>query len=426
MARKMYQLDSVFGVSREVPLNYVAREQVDGLLLNYLDKKRHIVIHGGSKQGKTCLRKRCLGDACAVIQCAHHWTLADIHSQILKRAGYEVLESTTREGRQAGHLKLKARFPVGGAGLDAGIEGGRMENQKFSPLELDLNSAGDVIAALKAVGFSSYIVLEDFHYLKETTQAAVAFALKAYHEQSDYCFVIVGVWFDDDRVTAHNGDLTGRVVAINADAWSPTELRNVAMIGADLLNIELEDRFLTELVDASFGSVAVVQEACAALCRMKSVTETCQERQIVGGLTDAGTIIENVVRHHGGRYRNFLRGFGTGKGSGGSTSLHLHRWILFPFVTRPARDLEFGVAFSDLADTILGSHPDRRYVTTRALIKALDQATEVQAKCNIAPPIIAWDPVRERLSILDRGFLIWLGSQERLDLLQFSGLGEWV
>jgi len=50
-------LDDVFGISRDIPKNYVVRESVDGALVNALARDKHIVIYGSSKQGKTCLRK---------------------------------------------------------------------------------------------------------------------------------------------------------------------------------------------------------------------------------------------------------------------------------------------------------------------------------------------------------------------------------
>ncbi|WIX89859.1 hypothetical protein [Amycolatopsis sp. DG1A-15b] len=51
------QVNEVFGVSRDLPLNYVERDKVGNKLFLALAQNHHIVIHGSSKQGKTCLRK---------------------------------------------------------------------------------------------------------------------------------------------------------------------------------------------------------------------------------------------------------------------------------------------------------------------------------------------------------------------------------
>lgn len=52
-----YKIDEVFGVSRDLPMNYVTRENVDEKLIDGLSRSQHIVIFGSSKQGKTSLRK---------------------------------------------------------------------------------------------------------------------------------------------------------------------------------------------------------------------------------------------------------------------------------------------------------------------------------------------------------------------------------
>ena len=62
MSDVKHSVDDVFGVSRDVPLNYVEREAVDGKFVQSLTRSHHIVIFGSSKQGKTCLRKHCLNE----------------------------------------------------------------------------------------------------------------------------------------------------------------------------------------------------------------------------------------------------------------------------------------------------------------------------------------------------------------------------
>ena len=52
-----YQLNDVYGISRDVPLNYVERVEVDKKFVDNLERDKHITIFGSSKQGKTCLRK---------------------------------------------------------------------------------------------------------------------------------------------------------------------------------------------------------------------------------------------------------------------------------------------------------------------------------------------------------------------------------
>src|ERR1700729_4002239 len=89
-----HKRDDVFGISRDLPLNYVVRNSADVSLIDNLTRDKHLVIYGSSKQGKTSLRKHCLkDDDYIVIQCSNTWKVEDINTNILKRAGFEVNQS---------------------------------------------------------------------------------------------------------------------------------------------------------------------------------------------------------------------------------------------------------------------------------------------------------------------------------------------
>ena len=93
-AQAYHTTDEVFGISRDLPLNYVDRKNVDEKLVDNLTREKHIVIYGSSKQGKTSLRKHCLQEPDSiVVQCSNRWGIEDILSNILKRAGFKITQS---------------------------------------------------------------------------------------------------------------------------------------------------------------------------------------------------------------------------------------------------------------------------------------------------------------------------------------------
>lgn len=199
MPEKHYDTDSVYGIVRDVPLNYVERGRVDRKLIENLERDKHIVIYGSSKQGKTCLRKNCLDeDDYIVVQCANRWTLEDIHSNILKRAGFKITQSEkkTVSGRNKIVASLKAGIPGFSSSVKSEMEKSSSNEITEKELELDPGDVNDVISALQSIKFDKYIVLEDFHYLQVDTQKDFAVALKAFHEVSELCFIVVGVWLE--------------------------------------------------------------------------------------------------------------------------------------------------------------------------------------------------------------------------------------
>jgi len=193
--------DEVFGISRDLPLNYVDRKNVDEKLIDNLTREKHIVIYGSSKQGKTSLRKHCLQESdYIVVQCSNKWGIEDILSNILKRSGFKITQSEKKT--ISGKNKILASLSASLFGVGSKIEGEEENAQSAETaqheLELDPSDVNDVIAALRTINFRLYIVLEDFHYLPTEAQKDFAVALKAFHEASKICFIIVGVWLEEE------------------------------------------------------------------------------------------------------------------------------------------------------------------------------------------------------------------------------------
>ena len=249
MPEVKHSIDDVFGVSRDVPLNYVDREMVDGKFMQSLTRSHHIVIFGSSKQGKTSLRKHCLNeDDYITVACHNKWSLGELHAAILKRAGYEIKQSTSQA--VGGHFKLAAsaggdiKLPLVGK-LEATADGeyektGETVETKVT-LELDPLDANDIISALQEIGFSKFVAIEDFHYLPDETQRDFSFALKTFHEQSKISFIVTGVWREQNRLIAFNGDLTERVFSVDVDSWTAVDLGRVIDAGEQLLNVSFDE-----------------------------------------------------------------------------------------------------------------------------------------------------------------------------------------
>lgn len=434
-----HRLSDVYGISRDLPLNYVPRDSVDGTFVQSLTRDKHIVVYGSSKQGKTSLRKYNLTEQDhVVVTCSNKWTtLGPLHTAILKSAGYKVEQSTTKtaEGtfKITVMLEAKAGIPLlGGVKGSGSGEYDRLRGTDVTtaPLELDPADVNDIIAALKQIEFDDYIVLEDFHYLPDETQRDFAVALKAFHEASSLCFVIVGVWLDQNRLIQHNGDLTGRVIAVNADAWSNEQLLEVIALGERLLNLTFDEDFKNGLVAGCFESVSVVQEACFVVCDEAGVAATLGEPRVMGAGIDPAAVIRAVVDSQSARYNSFIQNFADGFQE---TELEMYRWLLLPVLHASPEELESGLTYGNIRRMISANHP-KRTVTTRNpegeinpgnVTQALLSTASLQvSKMRIKPIILDYDQSRRRLNVVDRGFLIWLGHQDKTELLAAAGLPE--
>lgn len=421
---KDWHIDDVYGVARDLPANYIVRDSVDGQFVTSLARNHHIVIYGSSKQGKTCLRKYNLLDTDYLnVTCSNQWTLATLHATILKAAGYTIEGTRTHSvsGEYKINAKIGTKFNFGVATIEAngGGESGEGHGSTYSdtPMELDPADVNDIIKALDAAGAPKYIVLEDFHYLPDETQKDFAVALKAFHEDSDYTFIVVGVWLDANRLIQHNGDLTGRVVSINADKWEESELRQAIAQGEKLLNVRFDPNFVNNLLTGAYESIWIVQEACRLACEEAGIFSTQPELTDVAA--DSRTLVRAVVDAHSARYNGFLLNFADGFVS---TQLEMYKWLLYPVLTASTEELEKGLTYSALRSALDAHHPERP-INNGNITQALQSTASLQvSKMKIKPIILDYDQTYRRLRVVDRSFMIWLQHQDKKSLLADAGL----
>ena len=425
-----YTVDEVFGITRDLPLNYVERKAVDERLKAELGAGHHVVIYGSSKQGKTSLRKHCIPlENYILVQCSNKSDMAELHANILKRAGFEITQSTKRSatGKNKIIASFKASLKAAILGVGAtGEAGGSFEHERSrtvdvttTALELDIDDVNDIIAALKSIDFRKLIVLEDFHYLPYEIQRDFSVELKAFHESSKITFIIVGVWLEDNRLIVYNGDLTGRVISVNADRWDGRDLGKVVKLGGELLGINFDATFVSDLIRLARESVYVVQECCRRVCLGAGVKETRLDGLLVGAGVDVAKIVKEVVDQQSARYDGFLSNFADGFQD---TELEMHKWLLYPILTQGVDILKDGIKYRDIKAILLANHPRERDLNPGNITQSLQSSASLQVKKNIMPIIIDYDQSTKTLHVVDKGFLIWLQHQNSDDLLDDVGL----
>lgn len=422
--------DEVFGITRELPLNYIERVSVDEKLKSELNAGHHVVIYGSSKQGKTSLRKHCLNsEKYILVQCSNRSDLADLHANILKRAGFEITQSTKKS--ISGKNKILASFKAGIQARTLGIgshaeamagtenETSRTTELTHAPLELDIDDVNDIIAALKSISFKKWIVLEDFHYLPYETQRDFSVELKAFHESSEITFIVIGVWLEDNRLIVYNGDLTGRVVSVNADRWNRDELIQVITDGGALLGVRFDNQFIEDLISLSRESVYVVQESCRRACQAAGVTCTSQNPVTVGIGLDVNILVKEIVDQQSARYEGFLSNFADGFQD---TELEMHKWLLYPILTVDVESLGNGLKYREIRSTLFTVHPRKSDLNPGNITQSLQSSASLQVKKNIMPIIVDYDQSSKTLHIVDKGFMIWLQHQDINELMANVGL----
>jgi hypothetical protein len=427
LSEEVYYTADVFGVSRDLPLTYVERRRVDDRLIDNLTRDKHVIIYGSSKQGKTCLRKHALNEHDYIlVQCQNTWDLPKLSEAILKQAGCEVEVSTAKTVDGKSKLSIKGIVGASIWGLTkaeaetgAEHERGKSTTNTSQSFQLDPSDPNDLVRVLKAANFTKFIVLEDFHYLPQETQEGFAFALKTVHETSRITFIVVAVWREENRLIVYNGDLSGRVISVDADAWSVEDLRKVIATGEQLLKIRFPEKFISDLISSSLSNVYVVQDVCYRACKEANVNSTSAVTIELPADLNAAALVAKVIAEQGARYNSFLTNFAAGFQD---TQLEMFKWLLYPIVTADPAELGEGLSYGTIRRKIQSKHPQREGLNPGNLTQALNSIPALQARKNVKPFILDYDRSNLRLSVVEKGFLIWLAAQNRETLLDMLDL----
>lgn len=399
----------VFNTGRELPLNYHDRS-IDEQFINILGANTHCVIYGCSKQGKTSLRKRHINDSeCISITCQPNWNLKKLIQSILNKAGCKIISNV--EKTIGGEIGAEAELP---SILKVSIKlSSEKKYNEENTCTLDLDDINQVIDLLKKINFEKYIILEDFHYLQPETQKSFAYALKAFQDNSNITFIIIGIWLEKDRLTVLNGELSGRIQSINADYWSATDLTKVFENSERLLNVKFNSAFKNLLIELCRGSIFIFQQICAEACTQSGIYKTQPEIKHVGMGFDVYSEIKNILSVQNSRYEKFLTEF---SGGFGDTESQPYKMIIIGLIIAEEKDLNRGIYTQALLRLI------KDYLVKKISLPQmsvfLSRIIELQTKIDIKPTVIEYNSNAKQIQIVDKAFVIWRAFQEKDDLLE--------
>lgn len=419
------KLTDVYGNSRDVPLTYQTRPKVDERFVNDITRDKHIVLHGGSKQGKTCLRKNHLQEhEYVLVQCTRDTSRTKLYELILKNADYqyEVSKSITTSGSNKITVNISAE---GGLPFVAKAKGeteyeGEKQQQKstnYKKLDIDLEDPNDLVRVLEESGFNKFIVIEDFHYLDEEVQKQFAFDLKVIHETSKLVFIIIGVWLETNRLLLYNGDLNGRLTNINVDKWPDEYLQKVIDSGKPLLNIEFGEGVENEMIQISQDNVGLLQELCYRICEEHEIWISQDETKVIGNIQQVKDIAREIADDQSGRYSIFLTKFSEGLSS---TELEMYKWIMWVVINASADELRNGISQGTIFHRIKAKHPKSTTLQQNNVNQALERVQNVQFKHKLQPLIL--DYSNGDLSVVDANFIVYLQTHDRGELHDKIGI----
>ena len=422
--------NQVYGVSNDLIDTYIERKNVDEAFTKGLQKNKHIIVYGASKQGKTSLTNKHLSEKDYVkVNCSPSSSTLDIYNSIARQLDIEILESndvtTTIGGEAKVGLKAKIRIPfIGGA--DASTEAkASTQNEKattFKIIEFNLALAQDLSELLRSIRFSSRIILENFHYLNEEVQKQLAIDLRIF-EDYNILFIILGIWREKNRLAQFNGDLIDRVIEVPVEPWEKTDLRRIVEEGLPLLNTSFET-IVDYIIDSCFDSVGVFQEICKESCYFAQVNET-QESFVEITKEHVDSAINKKLEDYSSRHIRCLESFIEQKSrSSQEIPLYIPYYFVKVLFQEQMENIVLGLKRKPLQEKIKELHHRSDDVRPSDMGYFLRNLVASQISKGISPPIFDYDNSTSSIKIIDSTFYFFIKNCDREEVINDLALPE--
>jgi Holliday junction resolvasome RuvABC ATP-dependent DNA helicase subunit len=270
---KAIDLSDVFSTSDANAATYVDRafaETTYGVVLTLAlnDPGKVVLLHGPSKLGKTALWRSTIVDPIEV-HCNQQTTLTELYQDILgqlQSTNLTKITSETTDERQrsvelTGNLGLyeSAEFVLAASGSNT--QANSISEEKIvTPLAVNARTVAVQLRSAKKV-----LLIENYHRMSLQTFESLCIDLRVFMDQR-VTIVFVGIPEDPFRIIGNNQELEGRVNFLDFAFWERKDLQQIALNGAEILNIEIEYETLDFLASEAAGSPLLMQEYCWLLC----------------------------------------------------------------------------------------------------------------------------------------------------------------
>lgn len=419
----MRQTNQVYGVSNDLIDTYIERPKVDKLFLAGLEKRKHIIIYGASKQGKTSLTNKHLSEVDYIkVNCSPTSTTLDLFSSIVRQLNIEILETVESNVTVGGEIKIglkaKVRIPFFG-GADAESEAStKRENESgksFKVIDFNLALAQDVSELLRSIQFDKRIILENFHYLNEDVQKQLAIDLRIF-EDYNILFIILGIWREKNRLAQFNGDLVDRVIEVPVEPWERDDLKRIVTEGLPLLNVSLENT-VDYIIDSCFDSVGVFQEICKESCYAAGFDHTQDTlKEITKENVDVA--ISKKLEDYSSRHIRCLESFIEQKArSSQETPLYIPYYFIKVLFGETFDGITAGLKRKAIQEKIKEMHHRSDDVRSSDMGYFLKNLVANQISKNISPPIFDFDVSTNSVKIIDSTFYFFLKNCETDEII---------
>jgi hypothetical protein len=369
-----------------------------------------VSLSGPSKSGKTVTVRRIFGEDLIEVTGSNLPNADALWDRVLD--WMEAPTATTRSitGGVGGSGSLKLGF----ASISGNITAGDTVTEHFSR-----NGLSQVV---KEIAGSTYVIfIDDFHYINADVQAELSKQIK-YAFEAGMKIIAASVPHRAEDLLRGNPELRGRLTNIDVQYWNKQDLRKIAELGFETLNVMFQKDLVDRLVEEACGSPQLMQATCQFLCYEAGVAQRRDERigiefddQRLSAVLDRTTSKCNfsdllTKLHSGPKPRGTERKvFEFQDGTRGD----VYRAVLLGLRGgRPELGIKYAQLNGRIEECCVGEKP-----VGSAVVEACKQMAKMADSLIPGARSLEWDEGYEVLNISDPYLLFYIRCSRKLDAL---------
>ncbi len=417
MALKLFghiKLNEVFTPGGQPSVTYVDRKHlgIESKLRKAVDLPNVIVaLTGPTKSGKTVLCRSVLSNYEFVwIDGGQIKKEDDLWEKVcseLKLAN-EITEKTVTTNNTGGGAGFEASAGVPGVSsikFTSTANGSRLSSSELGRkfVANNMQTALDALIANKIC-----LVIDDFHYIEPSSRASLVRSVKGAVFRGLKVVVLSTPHRAFDTIKAEV-EVTGRFKHVTVEPWSKEDLKEIAKVGCQALNITISEKTINRASEESETSPLLMQRFCWNACYDAGIMESQILNKDMGDI-DLLPVFDEVAEDAGlPIYTKLARGPQSRTDrmprpliKGGTADIY-EAILLAIASTGPAEKLSYDQIRSSLNNILSDKIPQKLEVSN-----ALNHLTKIDIEENSGQRAIDWDQENLTLFLTDPFFRFYL------------------
>lgn len=407
---KVLTVQEVFPIVGKPTITYVAQEggTVEKRLRDAINSKGQLcLLTGPSKLGKTTLYRRVLSDLSlqpVVIRCRSGLSVKDFWSSALEDLNFDQIAERSKATGGTLSAEIGVNGELGWSWIAKVVPTLKLSGSEKTEAAIKRavvhseTSAKHLIPVLR--NLPVLLVVEDFHYLSDTTKREVFQQWKAFVDD-EVSVLVVSTTHHASDIARSNADLRGRTRHVELTEWSQSDLALIPKRGFDHLGVRNGLNLRNSIATESCGLPIVAQQICQTFALSLDLTPSSSDRRKDFQPVQLKSTFQKVISDFYADYERDYERLLAGPRSG-TRKYDTYGAILGAFALEPLR---FSLRKHELVERTARISGDEK-IPSASINSSLVALGGLQRRMGVT--LLEWQSDQDMLHIVEPTFLFFL------------------